>query len=177
VGTIVVSDEGLRAVDQATQQAILSVLVAEAAAESNRVLVAALTAGSGVASTTPAAVLAALIRPRKPYLVTSLADLLDLPPGTVRDLQAAGVGVLTAPEAAGLLIAVDAAGLVVSDSGAEVRVAHHATLMLDLTGGSPAAPVPVSLFQSNLTALSALRYLRISVRDGASAFAPAGSPA
>ena len=175
--TIVVSDEALRAVDATTQNGILDLLVASSAAASDRALVGVLTAGSSTGTATPAALFGALDKPAKPYLITALGDLLALPAGTVRDLQAAGVGISTSPAAAGTMIAIDAAGLVISDSGAEVRTARHATVSIDLTGGSPANPVPVSLWQSNLTAVGALRSVRFTVRAGAVAYANVGSPA
>ena len=170
-GLVVLANEVLRAVDAATQEAVLQMLVASCALASDREAVSVFTAGTPTSTATVAAIFAALDKPAKPYLLTSLGDLLDLPAGTVRDLQAAGVSVLTSPAAAGTLIALDASGVLISDSGVEVRTARHATLNLDLTGGSPANPVPVSLFQSDLTALGGLRYLRVSVREGAAAFA------
>jgi hypothetical protein len=174
--TIVVSNEALRAVDATTQNGILDLLVAACAAASDRAFVAALTAGTSTGTATPAALFAAIGNPQKPYLIAGLGDLLDLPAGSIRDLQAIGIGILSSPAAAGMLIAVDAAGVLISDGGVEVRTAKHATVMLDLTGGSPANPVPVSLWQSDLTAMGALRYVRISVRPGAVAFANVGSP-
>ncbi len=174
---IVVSNEALRAVDTTTQNAILNILLAAAVAASDRKLVALLTAGTSTGTATPAALLAALDQAAKPYLITSLGDLLALPAGTVRDLQAAGVSILTSPAAAGILIACDASGIVIADSGVEVRTARHATVSIDLTGGSPANPVLVSLWQSNLTALGALRYVRVSARANAVAYASVvGSP-
>lgn len=173
---VVVTNEALRAVDTTTQNAILDILVAAAVAASDRALVDILTAGTSTGTATPSALFEALDKPAKPYLIAGLGDLLALPAGTIRDLQAIGIGILTSPAAAGMLIAVDAAGVLIADSGVEVRTARHATVSIDLTGGSPANPVPVSLWQNDLTALGALRYVRVSVRSGSVAFASVGSP-
>ena len=54
----------------------------------------------------------------------------------------------------------DASGLLLGDSGADVRLARHADVTIDTSGGSPANPVRTSLWQSNLTAVRGLRYLR-----------------
>jgi hypothetical protein len=178
-GTVVLSNETLLAVDTRTQDSILAMLVAACALASDTHVVGVLTAGSPASSADVGVLLAGISggRPSKPCLIGGFDSLLGLAPGVLRDLGALGIPVLPCSAAGGLMIAVDAAGVLIGDSGAEVRTAHHATLDLDLSGGSPANPVPVSLWQSGLTALTGLRYVRVSVRAGAVAYANVGSPA
>jgi hypothetical protein len=170
-GTIVVTNDALRAIDAVTQNAILDILVNACVAASNRRLLAILTAGSPTSPATPAGLFAALDQAARPFLICGLGDLLDLDAGAVRDLQAAGITILTAPEASGTMIALDATGLVIGDSGAEVRTARSATIDLDLDGGSPRTTTPVNLFQADMSALTGLRYIRVASRPGSVAWA------
>lgn len=173
---IVVGNDLLRDASRQTQDAVTAMLAAAIAKATDTFTIGKLTAGTAGASADPGALLAALGRAVRPYLIADYTTLLNLPAGTVRDLQALNIGVLPCAAAAGVLVAVDAAGVLVSDSGIEVATGRHPSLMIDMTGGSPAAPALVSLWQANLTALRAIRFLRVSVRSGAVAFASVGSP-
>jgi hypothetical protein len=168
------TNEALTAVDPVTQAGIVQTLVAASAAAMNRVLVSVFTGGTSTGSATVSALFGALDRAVKPYLVCGLGDALALAPGVLRDLQVAGVGLITSPEASGYLIAVDATGVLFSDAGVVIDLARHATIPLSFNG-SPA--VPTNLWQNNLTAIRVVRYVKFAVRAGAVAFAATvGSP-
>jgi hypothetical protein len=130
-----------------------------------------LSAGTLVATATPAALLAAISggNPRKPYIIGGFDMLAALDGGLVRDLQALGVDVLASGSAAGQLFAVDAAGLLVEDGGVVVEVARDGSMLIN--------GVLTNLWQFNLAAIRAERLLRFTVRDGAAAYTAAGSPA
>jgi len=177
VAQIVVSNEAMRCFDAPTQSAISGVLVSAVAAAQDAALVSALTAGTSTGSATPAALFAACSggRPARPYLIGGLDAVLSLTAGTLQDLAAVGVQVLTTPAATGFLIGLDAAGLLVSEGELTIESARHASMVLDYGGGSPAPTV--SLWQANLSAIRCERFIRFGVRSGAVAFASVGSPA
>jgi hypothetical protein len=166
---IIVTAETLHALDQATQNGLRDLLASACAAATDAALVSALTAGTPVGSPVTVATLFAAISTVRPYLIVDVGTLLGLPTGTLADLAAAGIRVLTSPAANGALIAVDAAGVLLSDDEAEIATAKHAAMFLD-SGGSPPSTTLVSLWQKNLSALRCERFARSSVRSGAVAF-------
>jgi hypothetical protein len=173
---VVASAEALRSVDAASQDGIRAVLVSAVAEGTDALLVSSIVAASAPLGTaTPAALLAAISNgsPRKPVLLGGLDMVLALPAGTIRDLEALGVPVLTTGAAQGVLAAIDAAGLLISDGGVEVAVARHATLELDT---APSGGTLTSLWQNNLIGLRAERLLRLTLRSGASAWSSGGTP-
>lgn len=169
--SIVATAEALRSLDPATQAGMSAHLVSAAAAATDVSLIARLTTGSPAASADPGTLLQAISggAPRRPYLIGSYETLVPLA-GTLRDLRELGVGILVTPAAAGMLIAVDAAGLLLSDGGATVEVSRHADILMD-DGGSPAGTTVVSLWQRNLQAVRAERWIRVDFRADAVAFA------
>lgn len=175
---VVISAEALRAIDPATQDGIRQVLVSACAAATDVALVTVLTSGTsaGSASLSDLFALVSGGAPRTPIVIAGLDVVLAWTPGTVRDLQALGVTILTTPAAAGVVIALDGAGLLISDGGVDVATARHAELLMD-DGGSPAGTTTLSLWQRNLACLRAERFLRLTVRSGAVAWASTGSPA
>ena len=173
VGEIVVSVEALRAFDVQTQSGVRQLLVDALAAASDRVFVAALTAvGTSIGTATAGALLAAISSgaPSRPYLVGGLDELLSLTPGTLRDLRDLNVGILPSPAAQGLLIAVDATGVLIGEAPPDVQTARHASMVLD-DGGSPQFTTSINLWQGNLSAIRAERFVRFTVRPEAVAYA------
>ena len=175
---IVVSQEAVQSFGAATSDGITNALISASAAAVDVALVQVLTAGSPVGSASVADVFAACAdgAPSRPVLISSLGTMLALPTGTIRDLQAMGVAVVTTPAAQGWLIGLDASGLAISDAGVSVQTAMHADILMD-DGGSPPSSTVVSLWQLNLACLRAERFIRLALRQGACAFASTGSPA
>lgn len=171
VGQVVISVEAYRSLNAEAQSGIRSVLVSAVSEASDAALLTALSGGTLVGTATPAALLAAISNgaPRKPFIVGGYDMLLTLDAGTIRDLQALGVGVLASGAATGQLFAVDAAGLLVEDGGISVQVARDASMTINGT--------LTNLWQANLACLRAERLVRLTVRAGASAYTGGGSPA
>jgi hypothetical protein len=173
---IVVSDEALRVLGLGVQSAIAQHLISAVAAATDVSLVAALTAGSPPAAAADAGALLMAVSggaPRRPALIGSLDTFLSLPSGQLRDLRDLGVAIVPTPAAAGFLIALDQSGLLVADVSLAIDVARHASIQLDT--GSPAAAL-VSLWQTNLVAIRAERFVRFVLRSDAVSFASVGSP-
>jgi hypothetical protein len=103
-------------------------------------------------------------------LIGGVGGLLSLPPGQLRDLEAAGITTIATAAATGMLIATDAAALLVADGGNEIATAKDASLVLD-DGQAPTTSTLVSLWQSNLIGIRVERFLKISARPTASAWA------
>jgi hypothetical protein len=176
VALVVASAEAVRSVDAATQDGLRSVLVSAVAEGTDALLVSIITGATAPLGTaTPTALLAAISNgsPRTPVLIGGLDMVLALPAGTIQDLAAIGVPVLTTGAAQGVLAAIDAAGLLISDGGVEVAVARHATLELD---DAPSGGTLTSLWQNNLIGLRAERLVRLTLRSGASAWSSVGTP-
>jgi hypothetical protein len=178
VAQIVVSSEAMLAIDQATQTGIRDVLVAAVARATDRVVVNALTANAPISNATVADLFAAISggAPAAPVLLGGLDTLLALPPGHVSDFEAMGIATIATPAASGKLIAVDATGVLIGDGGLELATARDANLVMD-DGAAPPSSTVVSLWQQNLTALRAERFLRVAVRAGASAWTTTGARA
>jgi hypothetical protein len=140
----------------------------------DRHLVSLLTAGPPASSAAIGDLFAAMSggAPSAPALIGSLDTLLGLAPGTMRDLEAMNVAIVPTSAAAGTLIAVDGAGLLIADGGIELATAQHASITMD-DGQAPPSTTLVNLWQQNLTAVRAERFLRIAVRSNASAWATA----
>ena len=175
VSQIVISAEAARAAAGAVLDGLRAALVSAVAAEVDRVIIAALTSGSpGAASADVGELLAAISggQPRRPVVVAGF-DVLGPIVETVGDWQALGVTIIPNPAAAGMMVVIDCAGLLLGDGGVQLAVARHASLSMDSTGaGNPT----FSLFQKNAIALRAERFVNISVRPDAVAFASVGSP-
>ena len=169
--TVVLSEETARSLDPATQDGVTAVLTSALARATDVYLVSVLTAGTPTGSATVADLFAAIEAPRRPVLIGGFDTVLALAAGTVRDLQGLGVQIMTSPAAAGLLIAVDAAGVLISDGDVVVETARHADVLLDDGAGSPSGTTVVSLWQQNLAALRAERWLRVAVRSESVAWA------
>jgi len=168
--SIVASAEALRSFSPDVQSGLRDVLVAACARAVDRLLVTALTASPASSSTAIGDLFASLSSAASPVLIGGVDALLGLPPGTANDLQALGVTTIATPAATGTLIAVDAAGVLVADGGIELATAQHADIVLD-DGQAPPSSTVTNLWQMNLIALRAERFLRIAVRSGASAWA------
>lgn len=177
VATIVISAEAARSTDGAIQAGIRAHLVSAAARQVDVLMVTALTAGSPAASTDPGVLLAAISggQPQSPALIAGWDVILSWDAGTVRDLTALGVPVIPTGAAAGTAIAIDQSGLLLADAGAVIETARHANLAMSDAPGSDAPTT--SLWQKNLIALRAERWITIAIRAGAVAFGNAGSPA
>lgn len=175
IAQIIVSSEWTRAVDGPTQDAIRQQLVSACAARTDADFVTAITTGLSPVTGDVGDLLAAISQgaPAKPYIIGSYAELFTLA-GKLRDLRDLGVGILATPASAGKLIAIDAAGLLIADGGAEVATARHATMTFS-DGGSPAQDITVNLWQSNLTAIRAERWLKFATRAGAAAYLEVGA--
>jgi hypothetical protein len=176
--TIVASVEALRHLGSNVQAGLTRHLIAACAAAADVYLVDAFTAGSPAGSSDPGTLLMAISggAPRRPALIGGFDSFLALAPGTLRDLRDLGVRIITTPSAAGRLVAVDTAGLLLADVSLDVMVARHASVMLDT--GSPSSAALVNLWQANLVAIRAERFMRIVFRPDAVAYASVGgSPA
>jgi hypothetical protein len=167
---IVCSTEALRSLNLGALQGVRQALRSAVAARTDEYLISTLTtaAGSPESSAHLGALLATISegRPAAPVVIGGLAELLLLDSGVLRDLRDLNVTILQTPAAAGKLFAVDAAGLMVADSGAELTIARHATVLLD-DGSSPMTTTPTDLWTRNLAALRCERWLRCVVRPGA----------
>jgi hypothetical protein len=175
--TIVLSAEAARATDGQIQAGIRQHLVAAVARRVDALIVTALTAGASAGSTDPGALIAAISggQPQSPVIIAGWDTIQSWDAGTVRDLQALGIAVVPCGAAAGKAIAVDQSGLLLADAGAVVETARHASIALS-DGPGDDAPV-TSLFQRNLIALRAERWMSVSVRASAVAYGNLGSPA
>lgn len=156
----IVSAEALRAIDSSTQSAVRAHLVSALARATDVYLVTRWTSGPATVISGDAAGIGALLdalsggKPRRPYVLADFATLLSLAP-SIRDLRDIGIGVVPVPAVpTGTIIAADASGMLFQDTSAEVSTARHASVAM----GSP--PSAVSLWQSNLAALRAERWLR-----------------
>ncbi len=167
--------EFFRSLDPTSQEMLRQQVVTATVAARNAAFVAALTAGAPTAASSAAALFASVSAgsPRFPTLIGGFDSLATLPSGAVRDLQALGVVILTAPEAQGLLIACDGAGILMSDDPIRIAMARHASIDLSDT---PGAGSLTSLWQSDQLALRSEQYLRIGVRPDASAWTNTGTP-
>jgi len=89
----------------------------------------------------------------------------------LRDLAEAGVRVLTSPAAAGRIVAVDADAVLYTDDGIELRRGTPDLILNDAPGAVVqavgAAPTHTSLWQSNMTAIKALRHVNWTKRSDA----------
>lgn len=174
--TIVLSADAARSLAPQMQTGLTSMLASAVAAASDRLLVSLLTAGAQASDATIGGVLAALVNASRPAVIASLDTLLAAS-GVVRDLDALGIPVIVSPAATGVMIALDLDGVLLDSARIELATAKHATITLDDgLGGSPEGQV-VNLWQRNLVALRAERFLQVAWRDGAIAWASTGSPA
>ena len=132
----------------------------------------AVAVGTSISTATPGALLEAISSgaPSRPYLVGGLDELLSLSSGTLRDLRDLNVGILPSPAAQGLLLAVDATGILIAEAPTDVQTARHANMVLD-DGGSPQFTTVINLWQGNLSAIRAERFVRFTVRPEAVAYA------
>jgi hypothetical protein len=172
---VLASAEALRALDSATQSAVRQHLVSALARASDAYFVSRWTAAAATTiSALDAEGVGTLLdalsggAPRRPYVLARYSTLLSLSPA-LRDIREAGVGVVPLPAApADTVIAIDAAGLAFQDTDAQVSTARHASITM---AGSPSNTV--SLWQANLAALRAERYLRHEYRPDAIAWGTA----
>ena len=176
--TTVITREAARSLNQAKQDAIRKKVVSALVKPTNTTIVAALTSGSPASSSDVGTLLASISegQPRRPVILAGLSTLLSLPAGVLRDLGLLGVTIVPCAEAgtAGVMLAVDASGLLLSDGGAEVATADAAMLTMDDTDAS--GTPNFSLWQRNAIAVRAERWIAISLRPDATAYASTGSP-
>jgi hypothetical protein len=174
--TIVASAEAVRSIDATTQSGLRDVLVAACARASDRALVDVLTAGPPSSSAAIGDLFSQVSggAPSAPVLMGGLDALLALDASETAALGAIGVTLVPTPAATGKVIAVDATGVLVGDGGIELATAQHANLLLD-DGTAPPSATVVNLWQQNLVAFRAERLIRLALRSGACAWAPAAA--
>lgn len=171
IAQIVCSVEWLRAIDEPTQAAVARQLVSATAIETDTRFIAEILSGVSPTSGTMADLLAAVSggAAQRLYLIGSYATLVPIAPG-LRDLRDMGITILITPAATNRLIAIDGSGLLIADDGdAHVETATHASLYLS-DGGSPPSETLTSLWERNLAAVRAERYVRYATRAGAAAY-------
>lgn len=173
--TVIMTAELMRSADPVTQEMIRRQVVSAVVAAKNAALVAALTAGAPTAASTVWGLFAQVSAgsPRYPVLLAGFDAIGTLPSGTVRDLQAIGVVILSAPEAQGLLIACDGGGILLSEDPVQVATAQHASIEMD---DAPSGGGFVSLWQQNLIGLRGEQFARIGIRPDAAAWMAVGTP-
>jgi hypothetical protein len=176
VGQVAFSTELLRSLDATAQNAIRQALSSALAAAIDTKLVTYFTSGSPVSGTTVdtetiGELLGAISggKPKAPVIIGAI-DLLIGAAGKIRDIKDLGVRFVTTPDAGSALIAVDAAAVLFADSGVELSASRSGSVVLDDGEGAPSETV-VSLFQYDLVALKAERYLQIVARPDAFAHA------
>jgi hypothetical protein len=112
-------------------------------------------------------------QPAQPVVIGDYASLAPLA-GALRDLRdVLGLKVIVSSAAAGTIIALDEAGLLFTDGGVVAETAKEANVLMD-DGGSPAGTTVVSLWQRNLVALRAERFLSWVKRPDAVAYLATG---
>jgi hypothetical protein len=129
------------------------------------------TAGSDLQSSVGAAIAAVSGgAAARPVVIVSAQTAVRLT--GLRDLAEAGIRVLVSPAAANRIIVVDADGVLYVDSGVELQRSINATMVMD--DAPPATDVSttvhVGMFQRNLTAVKATRFVSWIKRPDAVAF-------